>query len=125
MTHAAFVPVLIQILLALAIAGGLITASHIFGQRIRNKSKLKDTPYECGVEAIGSPHPRFSVKFYVTAMLFIIFDIEVVFLVPWALVYRDLLKAGIPILLPILFFLGVLVTGLFYELKKGALEWER
>lgn len=125
MTHEAFVPVLIQILLALAIAGGLISVSHIFGQRIRNKSKLKDTPYECGVESIGSPHPRFSVKFYVVAMLFIIFDIEVVFLFPWVLVYRDFLKAGIPILLPVLFFLTVLVVGLFYELKKGALEWER
>ena len=124
-THAAYAPVLVQIALALGIAVGLITVSHLFGQRTRKKSKIKDTPYECGLEAQGSPHPRFSVKFYVTAMLFIIFDIEVVFLFPWVLVYRDFLMAGIPILLPVLFFLGVLVTGLVYELKKGALEWER
>ncbi len=124
-THAAYAPVLVQIALALAIAVGLITVSHIFGQRTRNKSKLKDTPYECGLPAEGSAHPRFSVKFYVTAMLFIIFDIEVVFLVPCVLVYRDFLMAGIPILLPVLFFLAVLVIGLVYELKKGALEWDR
>jgi NADH-quinone oxidoreductase subunit A len=65
------------------------------------------------------------VKFYVTAMLFILFDIEVIFLIPWAFVYRDFLAAEIPILTPMLFFIGVLVLGLFYEMKKGALEWER
>ena len=64
------------------------------------------------------------MKFYVTAMLFILFDIEVVFLIPWVFVYRDFLAAGIPILAPMLFFIGVLVLGLIFEMKKGALEWE-
>jgi NADH-quinone oxidoreductase subunit A len=70
-------------------------------------------------------HTRFSVKFYVTAMLFILFDIEVVFLIPWTFVYREFLAAGIPILAPIGFFFFVLVLGLVYEIKKGALEWEK
>lgn len=125
MTHDAFVPVLLQLVLALGIAIGLIVLSHMFGQRVRRKSPIKDTAYECGLPAEGSPHPRFSVKFYVTAMLFIVFDIEMVFLFPWVMVYRDFLQAGIPILMPVLFFLTVLVVGLVYELKKGALEWER
>ena len=73
----------------------------------------------------GSTHTRFAVKFYVTAMLFLLFDIEVVFLIPWTFVYRDFLANDIAILSPMLFFLGVLVLGLFYEFKKGALNWEK
>ena len=73
----------------------------------------------------GKPHPRFAVKFYVTAMLFILFDIEVVFLVPWALVYREFLAAQIAITAATAVFLGVLVLGLAYEFKRGALEWEK
>jgi NADH-quinone oxidoreductase subunit A len=73
----------------------------------------------------GKPHPRFAVKFYVTAMLFILFDIEVVFLVPWALVYREFLAAGIAITAATGVFLGVLVLGLAYEFKRGALEWDK
>jgi len=121
----AYLPVLIQLTIALAIGVGVIAVSHLFGQRIRKPSKIKDTPYECGVKPEGTTHTRFSVKFYVTAMLFILFDIEVVFLIPWAVIYRDFLKAGIPVFLPVLFFLAVLVVGLFYEMRKGALEWER
>jgi NADH-quinone oxidoreductase subunit A len=73
----------------------------------------------------GKPHPRFAVKFYVTAMLFILFDIEVVFLVPWALVYREFLAAGIAITAATAVFLGTLVLGLAYEVKRGALEWDK
>jgi NADH-quinone oxidoreductase subunit A len=73
----------------------------------------------------GLVHTRFSVKFYVTAMLFILFDIEVIFLIPWTFVYREFLANHIPILLPLLFFLGLLVLGLVYEVRKGALDWER
>lgn len=119
-----YLPVLIQILLAVAIAVGVIIVSHIFGQKATT-NKIKDSAYECGMIAQGDSHSRFSVKFYVTAMLFIIFDIEVVFLVPWALVYREFLTQNLPILMPVLFFLLVLVVGLAYELRKGALEWEK
>lgn len=119
-----YMPVLIQILLAVGIAVVILVASYIFGQRA-SKNKIKDSAYECGILTEGTSHPQFSVKFYVTAMLFIVFDIEVVFLVPWALIYREFLAAQVPILLPILFFLFVLVVGLIYELKKGALKWEK
>lgn len=119
-----FFPVLVQILLAFVLAVVILTASQIFGQKIR-RSRTKDSAYECGIPSDGKTHTRFSVKFYVTAMLFILFDIEVVFLYPWALAFRDFLAAGIPILLPALFFIGVIVLGLFYEMKKGALEWEK
>ncbi len=124
MSLADYLPVLVQIVLALVISTGLLAVSHLFGQRAR-KSKIKDSPYECGMLPVGEAHSRFSIKFYVTAMLFIIFDVEVVFLVPWVLVYREFLHVGIPILSPVLFFIGVLVIGLLYEIKKGALEWEK
>lgn len=119
-----FVPVLIQIALAGGLAGVIITASHLFGQRSA-KSKIKDSAYECGIRTEGKTSARFSVKFYVTAMLFILFDIEVIFLIPWVIVYRDFVFNGLPILGPALCFLTVLVIGLAYEFKKGGLEWER
>lgn len=124
MSYAAYLPFLVQIVLAAVIAGGAIAASQFLGQRARG-SKIKDAAYECGIHSDGSTHTRFSVKFYVTAMLFILFDIEVVFLIPWTFVYRDFLANHIAILSPMLFFLFVLVLGLFYEVRKGALEWEK
>jgi NADH-quinone oxidoreductase subunit A len=119
-----YYPVLIQFLIAASIGATVLIASHIFGQR-GSHSAIKDSPYECGMLTEGSGHARFAVKFYITAMLFILFDIEVVFLIPWVLVFREFLVTNLPILLPIFFFLFVLVLGLFYELKKGAIEWEQ
>ncbi|HEU5081572.1 MAG TPA: NADH-quinone oxidoreductase subunit A [Opitutaceae bacterium] len=124
MSSAAYLPILVQICLAALIAGGVIAASHAIGQRAK-KNKIKDTAYECGVKPEGLVHTRFSVKFYVTAMLFILFDIEVIFLVPWAFIYREFLHQHIAILWPVMFFIGLLVLGLFYEVKKGALDWEK
>ena len=124
-TAADFAPVLIQLILAAGLAVMIVGVSHLLGQRARKKTAITDTAYECGVKAEGIVHTRFSVKFYVTAMLFILFDIEVVFLIPWAFIYRDFLANHISILAPIGFFFGVLVLGLFYEIKKGALEWEK
>ena len=121
---AAYLPILIQIGLAAGITIAVITASQLLGQRFKPNA-IKDTPYECGVPSESSGHTRFSVKFYVTAMLFILFDIEVVFLIPWVFVYRDFLANNIAILSPMLFFLFVLVLGLVYEVKKGALVWEK
>jgi NADH-quinone oxidoreductase subunit A len=124
MSNAAYLPVLVQAVLAAGIAGAVIGASHFFGQRSK-KNAIKDSAYECGLHSEGAPHTRFSVKFYLTAMLFIIFDIEVVFLIPWAFIYREFLSQHISILGPILCFIGVLVIGLVYEVKKGALDWEK
>ena len=70
-------------------------------------------------------HARFAVKFYVTALLFVLFDIEVVFLVPWVIIYREFLANHLPIVMPVLGFIGLLVLGLVYEARKGALEWDR
>jgi len=125
MLSAAYLPILVQIILAAALAGFVVTLSHVAGERTKKKNAITDTPYECGVKDDTIIHTRFSVKFYVTVMLFILFDIEVVFLIPWSFIYRDFLANHISILWPILFFLGVLVLGLFYEVKKGALEWEK
>ena len=124
MNSTAYLPVLIQAMLAAGIAGLIIGLSHALGQRSK-KNKIQDTAYECGIQSDGAPHTRFSVKFYLTAMLFILFDIEVVFLVPWTFIYREFLSQHISILGPILFFIGVLVLGLVYEMKKGALDWEK
>ncbi|WP_221030426.1 NADH-quinone oxidoreductase subunit A [Actomonas aquatica] len=125
MTSAAYLPLLVQVILAVVIGIAILFANHVAAQRVRSKSPIKDTPYECGVKGEGIVHTRFSVKFYVTAMLFLLFDIEVVFLIPWTFVYRDFLANNVAILSPMMFFLFVLVLGLFYEVKKGALEWEK
>jgi len=119
-----YFPIVIQIGFALATALGIIFVSHLFGQRAKTTA-TKDSPYECGMLMQGKAHPRFSVKFYVTAMLFILFDVEVVFLIPWVLVYRDMLAQSLPILIPMVFFLVVLIIGLAYEIRTGALDWER
>ena len=124
MTLIDYLPVLIQILLAIGMGFGILFASHLFGQKAI-AGKIKDSPYECGFAADTKGETRYSVKFYITAMLFILFDIDVVFLIPWVLTHRDLVAAGIPILGPMLFFTFILVAGLVYELKSGALEWEK
>lgn len=124
MTLAAYLPILLQVLIALAIAVGILVASHLFGQRARG-NYMKDAPYECGIPMEGKPHPRFALKFYVVAMLFILFDIEVVFMIPWVLVFREFLANNIAILTPVLFFILVLGVGLVYEMKKKALRWDQ
>lgn len=124
MGASAYLPFLIQALLAAGITGAVIGASHLLGQRFK-RNKIKDTAYECGIQGEGVVHTRFSVKFYLTALLFMLFDLEVVILIPWTFIYREFLANQIAILGPILFFVGVLVLGLVYEVKKGALQWER
>lgn len=119
-----YVPVLLQVLFAIGLPVTILAASHLFGQRAKG-NYIKDAAYECGIRAEDKPHPRFSVKFYITAMLFILFDIEVVFLVPWALIYRDFIAENISIVAPILVFMGVIILGLVYEIKQGALEWDK
>ena len=120
----AYLPFLIQAVLAGAITAAVIGASHLFGQRARH-SKIKDSAYECGVPSVGPVSTRFSVKFYLTALLFMLFDLEVVILVPWTFIYRQFLASHLSILGPMLFFIGVLSLGLLYEVRKGSLDWER
>lgn len=124
MSPAAYYPFLIQIALAAIIGVAVVGASHFFGQR-SPRNAIKDTPYECGLKSSGTLNTRFTARFFLTAMLFLIFDLEVVFLIPFVFVYRDFLAQHLPILGPMLFFVGVLVLGLYYEVKKGALAWEK
>ena len=111
-------PVFLQIVVAVAVATGMLGVSAILGKRVRNLAK--DMPYECGIAPKGSARERFSVKFYLVGMIFILFDIETVFLYPWAVVYRELkLFAFIEMFV----FVALILSGFFYVLKKGALDW--
>jgi NADH-quinone oxidoreductase subunit A len=115
-----YFPVLLQILLAAGTAGALVALSWLVGQRTR--SPQKDTPYESGMRPTGSARERFSVKFYLVAIVFILFDIEAVFLYPWAVVYRQLRFFGF---FEMLLFIVLIVVGFFYIWKKGALDWSQ
>lgn len=118
-----FLPVFVQILVAIGFAVVALTFSVLLG-RSAPRNKTKDTPYECGMLPIGEGTPRFSVKFYLVAMLFVIFEIEVVFMYPWAVQFRDLVSGGNPTaLLSMAGFAGTLVFAYIYALKKGALSW--
>jgi NADH-quinone oxidoreductase subunit A len=114
----AYFPVLVQVLIAAALAAGLIGASTLLGKRA--KSPLKDTPYESGMAPVGSARERFSVKFYLVGMIFILFDIEAVFLYPWAVVYRELKLFAFA---EMFVFVALILVGFFYVWKKGALDW--
>ena len=114
-----YVPVLILFAVAVANAVGMMVASHILNPYRPTPQKLM--PYESGMIPLGDTRERFSVKFYIVAILFIIFDIETVFLIPWGVAYRDL---GVFGFVEMLVFIGVLLVGLIYVWKKGALEWE-
>lgn len=122
MELSSYIAVLVQIAVALGIGIAIVGASHIFGQRAK-RNALKDSAYECGNEPEGIPHPRFGARFYVVAMLFVLFDIEVVFMIPFAIAYPELIGEKLPILLPALFFIAVLAVGIFYEVKKDVLNW--
>ncbi|MBI5359120.1 MAG: NADH-quinone oxidoreductase subunit A [Planctomycetes bacterium] len=110
---------IIYTLLAIATAGGMLFASYLLGPR-RNR-ELKDTPYECGMPILGTARERFSVKFYLTALAFLLFDIETVFLIPWAVVYKSL---GVTGLVEAVIFILILAFGLYYIWERGALEWD-
>lgn len=118
-----YLPVLFQIIIALGFAVTTLTLSIVFGRSGR-RNAIKDTAYECGMLPIGDGSPRFSVKFYLVAMLFVIFDIEVVFMYPWAVQFRDLAAAGPSALISMAGFAGILVFAYVYALKKGALSWK-
>lgn len=115
---------LIAVLLMVAIAGGtgllILFLSSWLGPK-RAPSRIKETPFETGMTPIELPGQRLSIKFYMIAILFVIFDIEIIFLFPWATVFRDL---GVPGLISMGVFISVLVLGLAYAWRRGALEWE-
>ncbi len=111
--------------LAALIGGAILALSHLFSPRSK-MSEEKGMTYECGLSPVGNARHRFSVKFYLVAMLFILFDVEVVFLYPWSVLYRDFVRSGLGgfVLIEMGIFLGILVVGLIYVYGRKALEWE-
>ena len=124
---AQYIPVLFLLAAAVGFAGGTLLASLLLGKYAKT-TKAKDTAYECGKDPIGDAGGRFSVKFYLVAMLFILFDIEVVFMYPWAVVYRDMLAEHATrnlILGSMLSFLGILFAGYIYAVQKKTFDWKQ
>jgi NADH-quinone oxidoreductase subunit A len=124
--HWQYLPLMMQIIAALGLGIGMVTASWFVGRHRNTAVKL--APYECGIEAEGNARGRFSVRFYMVAMLFILFDVEVVFMMPWAVVYRKL-----PVITgqrffgfwEMLVYLGFMAVGLYYIVRKGILNWSK
>ncbi len=117
-----YLPVLLQILIAMAVASAMIGFSFLLGKKVRNR--VKDQPYECGLPPTGDARERFSVKFYLVGMLFILFDIEAIFLYPWVVVFRDLnhQQRMFPFF-EMLLFVVLVLCGFFYIWKMGVLDW--
>ncbi len=119
-----YLPVLMLGVLAVVFSFGTLVMSVVVGKKGK-RSPIKDTAYECGMLPVGEGNTRLSVKFYLVAMLFILFDIEVVFLYPWAVIYKEMLKEHASwILGSMLSFLGILFVGYIYALKKEAFDWK-
>ena len=119
-----YLPLALQILGAMGIAGGMVLASYFVGKHKRSRTKLG--AYECGMDPVGDARGRFSVRFYMVAMLFILFDVEAVFLLPWAVIFRRLPAITGSAMFgfwEMLVYLGFVAVGLFYVWKKGILNW--
>jgi len=118
-----YLPLLLLFIFGAIVTGGFIGLSHLLGPR--RKGATKGLPYECGIDPVEDPRRRFPVKFYLVAMLFIVFDIEVVFLYPWAVLFREFVRSGqgLFLLIEMAVFLGILIVGYIWIIKKGALEW--
>src|SRR5216684_2968247 len=119
-----YLPVLLQIIVAIGFAASALIVSILVGKTGR-RTPAKDTAYECGMLPQGEGQPRFSVKFYLVAMLFILFDLEIVFMYPWAVVYKEVIAQSGMIFWSMLSFITILMVGYVYALKKGALDWKR
>ncbi|MEI7957999.1 MAG: NADH-quinone oxidoreductase subunit A [Verrucomicrobiota bacterium] len=120
-----YIPVLIQVAVAIGFAAAALIFSVLLGKKGR-RNPTKDSPYECGMLPLGGPQPRFAVKFYLVAMLFILFDLEVVFMYPWAVSYRKFIETqGLMILWSMFSFIGIVTVGYVYAIKKGVLDWRR
>jgi NADH-quinone oxidoreductase subunit A len=137
-----YLPLLMQIVLACVVAGGMVVLSALVGKHRYSRTKMQ--AYECGMVGTGDARGRFSVKFYMVAMLFILFDVEAIFLIPWAVVYKKLPAAIAPVLnggssnggplsfnarmfgfWEMLVYIGIVLVGFFYVWKKGVLDWNK
>jgi NADH-quinone oxidoreductase subunit A len=118
----AYIPVLILMLAGIVIGVAALVVSYILGPKLPNKRK--NMPFECGVPPVGDARHRFSVRFYLVAILFLLFDVEAIFFFPWATVFKKFLAINSFILVEMGFFVAILLVGYVYVLRKGALEWE-
>jgi NADH-quinone oxidoreductase subunit A len=119
-----YLPILLHVGVAVGFAVSALVISVLLGKAGR-RTRVKDSAYECGMVPVGEQQPRFSVKFYLIAMLFILFDLEIVFMYPWAVVYREQIAQSSTILWSMLSFVSILMVGYIYALKKGVLDWTR
>ena len=117
---ARYLPLLIHLIVVGVVAGAIVTLSWIIGYRRPTRAKM--SPYECGMTPVGDARERFSVKFYLVAMLFILFDVEAVFLYPWAVILKELKMFGF---WEMLIYIFIVLIGLFYVWKKGVLDWNQ
>ena len=118
-----YLPILLMFVVALGFAAGNVLLSQLVGQH--KATRTKTMPYECGKDPVGTARDRFSVKFYLIAMIFILFDIELIFLIPWAVVYQDFFKyhLGSLIFVEMMLFVVLLLVGYVYVIKKGLFDW--
>lgn len=135
--YVTYLPLLMQIVLACVVAGGMVLLSALVGKHRYSRTKMQ--AYECGMTGTGDARGRFSVKFYMVAMLFILFDVEAIFLIPWAVIYRKLPGAIAPALnaspgdfrarmfgfWEMLVYIGIVLVGFFYIWKKGVIDWNK
>jgi NADH-quinone oxidoreductase subunit A len=120
-----YIPVALLGVVAAVMVIGMLVGSVIVG-RVGRRSKIKDTAYECGMLPVGNGSARMSIKFYLVAMLFILFDIEVVFMYPWAVIYKSMLQENASLIFgSMLSFLGILFVGYIYAVKKHAFDWKQ
>ncbi|WP_310377771.1 NADH-quinone oxidoreductase subunit A [Flavobacterium sp.] len=118
-TQSDYIPILIQFIIAVGFVVGTIIASGKLGPK--RKSEIKDKNFECGIESVGNARIPFSVKYFLVAILFVLFDVEVIFLYPWAINFKELGMEG---MIKMIVFMFLLLVGFFYIIKKKALEWE-
>jgi len=117
---ARYLPLLVHLVVVTGLAAGIVLLSWFVGQHKANRSKM--SPYECGMEPIGDVRQRFSVKFYLVAMLFILFDVEAVFLYPWAILLRELKMFGF---WEMMVYIGIFLVGFAYIWRKGVIDWNK
>ncbi|WP_345220283.1 NADH-quinone oxidoreductase subunit A [Hymenobacter koreensis] len=115
-----YLPILIQLGLALAFVAFAMVVSHLVGPK--RSSTVKDSSFECGIESVGNARTPISVKYFLTAILFVLFDVEVIFMYPWAVNFRELGLFGF---VEMLLFMGLLLAGFLYIIKKGILKWQQ
>ena len=121
-----FVPILLYLVIMVGLAGAIIGLSHLLSPKGRSPKEIFEQPYECGLPSEGVTQDRYPVKFYLVAILFVLFDVEAVFLWPWAIAFKSFKGAGLEVFwyAEMLVFIGILLVGYFYLLGKGALDWK-